>query len=247
MRALIVLPTFQEAENIAVVLPRIRAAAPDADVLVVDDDSPDGTADLAEESAADLGAIKVLRRAAKDGLGRAYLAGFGQAVAGDYDVVVAMDADLSHDPAVIPGLVAAVESGADLAIGSRYIAGGAIPRWPLHRRALSRWGNRYATAALGLPVHDATSGFRCYRTGMLRRIDLETVRSTGYGFQIELVRRIAARGGRLAEVPIVFVDRERGTSKMSSRIVVEAMVFVTSWAVRERMRGLGRRLRHRLH
>ena len=158
-----------------------------------------------------------------------------------------MDADLSHDPAVIPGLVAAVESGADLAIGSRYIAGGAIPRWSLHRRALSRWGNRYATAVLGLPVHDATSGFRCYRTGMLRRIDLETVRSTGYGFQIELVRRIAARGGRLAEVPIVFVDRERGTSKMSSRIVVEAMVFVTSWAVRERMRGLGRRLRHRLH
>ena len=236
MRPLIVLPTYQEAANIVTVLRRIRAAVPTADVLVVDDASPDGTADLAAATSAEVGSIAVLRRAGKAGLGSAYRAGFERGLAEGYDVLVEMDADLSHDPAALPTLLRGVDDGADLVVGSRYVPGGAIPDWRWHRRALSRWGNRYAAAMLDLDVRDATSGFRAYRAAVLRRIDLHTVRADGYGFQIEMAYRVAQAGGTIFEVPIEFVDRTEGTSKMSSRIIVEALVLVTWWGITARLR-----------
>ena len=238
MRAAIVIPTYEEARNIAVLLPRVRAAAPDADVLVVDDASPDGTADLAERVGKELGGVTVMRRTTPRGFGTAVRAGFAWALDRGYDVVVGMDADLSHDPAALPALLQAVEDGADLAVGSRYVAGGVIPQWTAHRRALSRWGNSYATTLLRLPLSDATSGYRAYRASALRAIDLDRVRANGYGFLVEMVYRVARNGGRVAEVPIVFVDRERDGSKMSGRIVVEAVTLVTLWAGRDLLRRL---------
>ena len=229
-RRLVVLPTYREIENIAVVVPRVRAACPEADVLVVDDDSPDGTADRAAEVGA-----HVLRRTGKRGLGPAYADGFAWGLERGYDVFVGMDADLSHDPAALPTFFRLVEDGADMVVGSRYVDGGAIPNWPAHRRGLSRWGNRYATRALRLPVHDATSGYRAFSADILRRIDASALRASGYGFLIELVYRVARAGGRIVETPIVFVDRERGTSKMNSRIIAEAMVLVTLWGIRDRL------------
>lgn len=236
VRTLIVLPTFQEAENIDEVLERARAALPDADVLVVDDNSPDGTADLAEAAGQRLGGrISVLRRPGKAGLGSAYRAGFAVGLREGYDVLVEMDSDLSHDPASLPDLIGAVEAGADLAIGSRYVPGGSIPNWATHRLLLSRWGNRYASAVLGLDVRDATAGFRAYRSTMLARIPLGDIHADGYAFQIEMAYAVTRRGGTITEVPIAFTDRIRGTSKMSGRIVVEAMGLVTWWAVRDRV------------
>ncbi len=234
VRAVVVLPTYQEAANIVPVLRRIRATGR-ADVVVVDDDSPDGTADLAEAVATELGGVHVLRRPGKAGFGPACRAGMAWALDRDYEVVVGMDADLSHDPAQLPDLLEAVAAGADLVVGSRYVPGGVIPTWPVHRRALSRWGNRYATVALRLPLSDATSGYRAYRADALRAIDLDRVRADGYGFLIEMAYRIDRRGGRSAEVPIVFTDRTRDTSKMSLGIVAEAMGLVTLWAVRDRI------------
>lgn len=235
MRTLVVLPTYQEAENIADVLQHVRAAVPAADILVVDDSSPDGTADLARAAAADLGQIEVLVRPAKAGLGQAYRAGFRLGRERGYDVLVEMDSDLSHDPAALPALLEAVEEGADLAIGSRYVPGGSMPNWSWHRRALSRSGNRYAALVLGLHVRDATAGFRAYRADMVGKIDIDSVRADGYGFQIEMAHRVAILGGQIREVPIEFVDRVRGASKMSSRIVVEALLLVTWWGVRDRV------------
>lgn len=234
------MPTFNEAENIETVLRGIRSAAPAAEILVVDDSSPDGTADIAELVAGELGQVHVLRRDVKDGLGRAYITGFHWANERAFDIVVGMDADMSHDPAALPSVVAGVEAGADLVVGSRYVAGGAIPDWPPIRRALSRWGNRYATALLHLPVHDATSGYRAYRASMLEDLELDRIRASGYGFLIELVYRVASSGGRVIEVPIVFKDREFGTSKMSGRIIVEAMALVTLWGLRDVARRLRR-------
>jgi dolichol-phosphate mannosyltransferase len=247
MRTLIVLPTYQEAANVVTVLRRVRATVPAACVLVIDDGSPDGTAELAEGVAAELGGIELTRRPAKAGLGSAYRAGFDWGLSRSFEVLVEMDADLSHDPDDLPRLLAAVEEGADLAVGSRYIAGGSIPAWSWHRRMLSRNGNRYAAAALGLPITDATSGFRAYRASMLAAVDLDTVRADGYAFQIELVHRVARRGGRIAELPIRFTDRTRGRSKMSSRILVEALLLVTWWGLQDRLGGLrraGERLCH---
>ncbi|MDQ1403801.1 MAG: dolichol-phosphate mannosyltransferase [Actinomycetota bacterium] len=235
MRTLVVLPTYNEATNIAVVLDRLRAAVPAADVLVVDDGSPDGTADMADALGVELGQIDVLRRPGKAGLGSAYRAGFRWGMERGYEVMVEMDADLSHDPGALPSLLAAVDGGADLGLGSRYVPGGAIPAWPLHRRLLSRWGNRYAGAVLGLDVRDATGGFRAYRATALEAIDLSRVRAEGYGFQIEMTHRLARADGKIVEVPIQFVDRVRGTSKMSSRIVVEALLLVTWWGLRDRV------------
>jgi glycosyltransferase involved in cell wall biosynthesis len=234
-RTLVVVPTFNEIANISELLHRVRRAAPQADVLVVDDDSPDGTADAAELVAAALGRISVLRRTRKDGLGAAYRAGFAWGRARGYEVLVEIDADLSHDPDVVPVLLSALANGADLAIGSRYVWGGATPDWQLHRRLLSRAGNRYARALLGLGVADATSGFRAYRAPALDRIDLEATRASGYAFQIELTYGVARTGGRIREVAITFQDRERGRSKMSARIAVEALLLVTWWAVRDRV------------
>lgn len=229
------MPTYNEAENILEALTRARAAVPDADLLVVDDGSPDGTADLAEEADADLGRIRVMRRPGKSGLGSAYRAGFRQGLDQGYEVMVEMDSDLSHDPAALPELLAAVENGADLAIGSRYVPGGSIPDWTWHRRLLSRGGNRYAGLILGLEVRDATAGYRAYRAEALARIDLDLIKADGYGFQIEMAYVVARNGGRIVEVPITFSDRVAGTSKMSGGIVVEALLLVTWWAVRDRL------------
>jgi len=237
VRALIVLPTYNEADNIAEVLRRARAAAPSADILVVDDSSPDGTAEIAKAMGAEVGGVDVLSRPAKSGLGSAYRDGFRIGRERGYDALMEMDSDLSHDPADIPRLLDALDRGADLAIGSRYIPGGQIPDWPWHRRALSKYGNRYSAVMLSLDVHDATAGFRAYRSDVLGRIHLETVRADGYGFQIEMAHRVALVGGTIVEVPIQFVDRRLGTSKMSSRIVVEALALVTWWGVKQRLTG----------
>jgi glycosyltransferase involved in cell wall biosynthesis len=232
-----VLPTYQEATNIVTVLQRIRSAVPMADVLVVDDNSPDGTADLADVAGRELGGISVLRRPGKAGLGSAYRAGFAEGLARGVDVLIEMDADLSHDPSDLPRLLRPLLQGtADLAIGSRYIVGGSIPEWPIHRRALSRWGNRYAAAMLRLDVGDVTAGFRAYRADMLRKIDLGTVSTDGYGFQIDMTYRVARLHGRIVELPIHFSDRVRGTSKMSSRIIIEALAAVTWWGIRDRLK-----------
>ena len=229
------LPTYNEAANIAEVLRRVKAAVPAADVLVVDDSSPDGTAGVARAVGDEVGGVDVLSRPAKSGLGSAYRAGFRVGFDRGYDALVEMDSDLSHDPAALPTLLQALEEGADLAVGSRYIPGGSIPHWSWHRRALSRWGNRYAAFMLSLDVTDATSGFRAYRSGMVERIDIDSVRADGYGFQIEMAHRVARGGGRIVEVPIEFVDRRDGTSKMSSWIVIEALGLVTWWGLKERL------------
>jgi dolichol-phosphate mannosyltransferase len=172
-------------------------------------------------------------RAGKSGLGSAYRDGFTEGLRRGYQVLVAMDSDLSHDPASLPRLLRAIDDGADLAVGSRYVAGGSIPQWSVWRRALSRWGNRYAGRMLALPLADATSGFRAYRAAIVAKLDLESVRSDGYGFQIEMAYRIAAVGGMIVELPIAFIDRRRGTSKMSLSIVVEAFTLVTWWGLSE--------------
>jgi dolichol-phosphate mannosyltransferase len=241
MSALVVLPTYQEAENIRDVLTRVRAAVPEAHILVVDDGSPDGTADLAAEAAADLGQIDVLRRAEKSGLGPAYRAGFTWGLERGHDVLVEMDADLSHDPEVLPQLIGAVTDGtADLAIGSRYVPGGAVPGWPTNRRLLSMWGNRYIGLMLRMPVRDATAGFRAYRRSIIEKIGLERVRADGYGFQIEMAYEVSKAGGTILEIPITFRDRIRGESKMSPNIVTEALVLVTRWGIRDRVNRIRR-------
>jgi dolichol-phosphate mannosyltransferase len=235
VRAFISVPTYREAENIEELLRRLRAAVPDAHILVVDDGSPDGTAEIAEKLGASLGEIEVLRRPGKLGLGAAYRAGHAVGLARGYDVMVQIDADLSHAPEALPALLAAVRDGADLAVGSRYVQGGATPNWAVHRHALSRWGCRYSSWALRLGMRDATAGYRAYRASALRAMQFETTRSNGYTFQIEMTYRLVQAGGRVAEVPITFTDRERGTSKMSGRIVVEAMLLVTLWGMRDRV------------
>jgi len=243
VRTLVITPTYVEAENIDEFLRRARAALPSADILVVDDNSPDGTAGIAEAAAAELGGIDVLRRPVKQGLGSAYRAGFAIGLEKGYDALVQIDADLSHDPAVLPDLLREVESGADLAIGSRYVPGGEIPHWPWFRRALSRYGNLYAAFVLGTGVKDATSGYRAYRADTLKSIDYATTRSKGYGFQIETEYRVHVWGGRITEVPIVFTDRVRGYSKMSWFIFAEELLLVSWWGVRDRARRLWRRIR----
>ncbi len=238
MRPLIVLPTYNESANIERALRRIRAALPGGGVLVVDDSSPDGTADLAEKLGEELGGIEVLRRPRKAGLGSAYRAGFAWGLQRGWDVLVEMDADLSHEPEALPALVAPLAGGVDLSVGSRYVPGGEIPNWPWHRRLLSRGGNVYAAALLGLHVTDSTSGFRAYLADILRRIDLDAVHADGYGFQIEMVHQVLLHGGTVTEVPIRFVDRTAGTSKMSMHIVVEALALVTLWGLRRAVAAL---------
>lgn len=237
MRALVVMPTYQEAANIATVLRRVRSAVPTCTVLVVDDNSPDGTADLADVVAGEVGSIEVLRRREKNGLGSAYRAGFAWGLEHDFEILVEMDADLSHDPAALPTLLRPVRAGtADLVIGSRYVPGGSIPDWKWHRRMLSAAGNRYAAAMLGLDVKDLTAGYRAYSAAILRRIDLATVSTDGYGFQIDMAYRVCRAGGVVQEVPIAFTDRTEGTSKMSSRIIAEALLNVTYWGIRDRVK-----------
>ncbi|MCB9761230.1 MAG: polyprenol monophosphomannose synthase [Alphaproteobacteria bacterium] len=223
--ALVILPTYNERENLPVVVPQVLGVLPRAHVLVVDDLSPDGTGDLADALAAGEPRVHVLHRAGLRGLGPAYLAGFRWALARDYRCVFEMDADLSHPPRYLPDLLRALE-GADLVLGCRYMPGGGIQGWGPHRLLLSRAGNRYARAVLGLPYRDLTGGFKCFRRAVLEALDLEAVRSRGYGFQIELTWRAHRAGFRVAEVPIVFPDRERGVSKMSAAILHEATLEV---------------------
>jgi dolichol-phosphate mannosyltransferase len=235
VKPLVVLPTYDEAENIVEVLELVRTAAPEADVLVVDDASPDGTADLAAGWGREHGGVTVLRREGKQGLGSAYRAGFAHGLEHGYGVLVEMDSDLQHDPAMLPALIHAVEDGADLAIGSRYVPGGQVPGWKASRRLISQGGNLYAALVLGLHVRDSTAGFRAYSASALGRIHLDAVRADGYGFQVEMAYLVDRNGGRIVEVPITFGDRVRGTSKMSGRIVVEALVLVTWWGIRDRL------------
>ncbi len=244
MNVLVVLPTYNESDNIETVLRRVRDALPDGTVLVVDDGSPDGTAELAERVGKELGGIELLRRHAKAGLGSAYRAGFRWGLDRGFDACVEMDADLSHDPGALPTLVAPLERGFELAIGSRYVDGGSIPNWAWHRRLLSRGGNVYASGLLGLGVTDSTSGFRAYAAPLLDRLDLDAIRADGYGFQIEMTYRAKQAGAPVVEVPIRFVDREEGESKMSMTIVVEALGLVTWWGLQRLVRA-GRRAAHR--
>jgi dolichol-phosphate mannosyltransferase len=237
-RPLVVLPTYLEAANIAEALERIRAALPAAEVLVVDDGSPDGTADKAEAEAGRLGGIHVLRRPGKGGLGSAYRDGFAWGLARNFDSLIEMDADLSHDPAALPDLLRPLGEGADLVIGSRYVPGGSTPDWPKKRALLSRAGNRYAGFMLGFDVRDSTAGFRAYSADLLGKLRLDTIRAEGYAFQIEMTRAIHQAGGVIREVPIAFFDRVEGTSKMSGRIVVEALALVTWWGLWDRVGSL---------
>jgi dolichol-phosphate mannosyltransferase len=220
-RATVCLPTYNERENLERM---IRALEPlGVGVLVIDDNSPDGTGELADRLAAQLPFVAVLHRERKEGLGPAYIAGFRRALADGAELVLEMDCDFSHDPADVPRLIAAAEAGADLALGSRYVPGGSIPNWGLARRAVSAAGNVYARLLLGSPIHDLTGGFKCFRREVLERLDLEAVHSKGYAFQIEVTYRAARMGFRIVEVPIRFVDREHGGSKMSRTIVLEAV------------------------
>lgn len=233
MRTLVVLPTFEEAANIREAIVRLRAALPDADVLVVDDNSPDGTADIAKAAAEELGRVDVSVRPGKAGLGSAYRHGFELALERGYDAVVQMDADLSWSESALPAMLAQLESGRDLVIGSRYVPGGSIPHWPWHRRAMSRYGNRYACVVLGLPIHDATSGFRAIKASALRANNLFATRSRGYGFMIETAYRMHRGGADIAEVPVTFVDRVRGQSKLSLGVAVEELALATGWGLRD--------------
>jgi dolichol-phosphate mannosyltransferase len=248
MRPLVVVPTYNESANIERLLHRIDECLPGAGILVVDDGSPDGTAGLVKAVAAKLPDVYLLSRAGKSGLGSAYRAGFAWGLERGYDAFVEIDADFSHDPAALPSLVAPLAEGLDLAIGSRYIEGGSIPNWAWHRHLLSRGGNIYASRVLGLGVADATAGYRVYSAAILRRLDLDRIRAEGYGFQIEMTYRAKQHGAAITEVPISFVDREAGESKMSSVIVFEALGLVTWWGlgrlgrgVRRFMTGAGRR------
>ncbi len=235
----VVVPTYQEADSLPETLTRLRAAVPAADVLVVDDASPDGTGALADDRAAADPAISVLHRAGKNGLGAAYRDGFEWALARDYDVVVEMDADGSHLPEELPRLLTALqEHDADLVIGSRWVDGGEVLNWPWYRKAISRGGTWYARLMMTLPVHDATAGYRAFRAEALRTVRYGDVASQGYCFQIDMTHRVHAAGLRLAEVPVTFVERVAGSSKMSGAIVREALWRVTWWGLALRWRRL---------
>ena len=235
MRSVVVLPTYNEAENVGLLLRAIRAAAPDTDVLVVDDNSPDGTGGVAEEVGAEVGNVEVIHRAGKDGLGSAYREGFARVLTEGYDIVVSMDADFSHDPERIPEFLSAIGDGADLVIGSRYVTGGGTTDWPVHRQLLSKWGNAYTRSILGVVARDCTSGYRAYRATALAAIDPTSTSAEGYAVLTELVRRLTTNGSVIVERPIIFRDRTRGKSKMSGRIIVESMLLVTRWGIADRI------------
>jgi dolichol-phosphate mannosyltransferase len=232
-RVLVIIPTYNEHENLELIIGRLHAAVPTADVLVVDDGSPDGTGKIADAMAEEDGRVHVLHRTAKAGLGAAYIAGFEWGLAAQYGVLVEMDADGSHAPEQLPSLLGALEH-ADLVLGSRWVPGGTVVNWPRHREALSRGANLYTRLALGLGLRDATGGYRAYKREVLETIDYEAVASEGYCFQIDLAWRALRSGYRVTEVPITFAERERGKSKMSGAIVREALLRVTQWGVHHR-------------
>lgn len=236
MRVLVIVPTYNESENIRTVAGAVRAHG--FDLLVVDDGSPDGTGAIADTLAEDDPGIRVLHRKVKSGLGPAYGAGFEHGLELGYEILCEMDADFSHDPQDLPRLVEAVEAGADLAIGSRYVPGGGAVGWPWYRRVLSRGGNIYASALLGISVNDATAGFRAFRDTTLRKINPQSCEASGYGFQVEMAWRTEQAGLEIVEVPITFRDRVFGESKMNSMIALEAILLITQWGIKRR---LGRR------
>lgn len=228
-RVTVVIPTYNERENLAHIVPAVTHQG--YRVLVVDDNSPDGTGELAKRLADEDSRVSTLHRRNKEGLGPAYAAGFDRALDDGAEVIVEMDADFSHDPTDLPRLIAAVDRGADLAIGSRYVEGGSTPDWPLLRRLISRGGNAYARFMLGLSVRDATAGFRAFRSEALRRLPYRRAEASGYGFQVEMAWHASKEGLTIVEIPIAFHDRAQGTSKMGPDIVKEAMVLVTSWGI----------------
>jgi dolichol-phosphate mannosyltransferase len=243
-RVVVVIPTYDEAENLAWIVGRMRAAQPDVDVLVVDDGSPDGTGRIADELAAADPAVGVVHRTSKAGLGAAYLHGFRVALDAGYDVIGEMDADGSHQPEQLHRLLDAVHH-ADLVLGSRWVPGGSVVNWPVRRELLSRGGNLYVRLLLGIDVRDATAGFRLFRRATLEKIDLQGVQSTGYVFQTDMVARTLAAGLAVREVPIEFVERVRGDSKMSGAVATESLRRITAWGLRQRAaqarHGWGRR------
>ena len=233
----LILPTYNEADNlenmVRAALPRLAEASPEHHILVVDDNSPDGTGGIADRLAAEIDEVEVLHRPGKQGLGRAYLAGFERALDQGAERLIEMDCDFSHDPADLPRLIRAADD-ADLVLGSRYVPGGGVERWGVVRRALSRWGSLYAQVLLGLHLRDLTGGFKCFRRSVLERLDLEGIAADGYGFQIEMTYHAVQAGFRVVEVPIVFRDRRVGQSKMSARIALEAVWKVPALRVRGR-------------
>jgi dolichol-phosphate mannosyltransferase len=242
-KIVVLIPTYNERENLPLIVSRLRAAVPTADVLVLDDSSPDGTGAVADQLAADDGQVQVLHRKSKEGLGAAYLAGFAWALDRGYDALVEMDADGSHQPEQLPTLLAAL-ANADVVLGSRWVHGGSVVNWPISRKALSVGANLYTRVLLGMPIGDATGGFRVYRASALRSLDLHDVASAGYCFQVDLVWRAVRRGLSVVEVPITFVEREIGESKMSEGIVREALRNITMWGASYRLgqvRSLARR------
>ncbi|MCQ1950230.1 polyprenol monophosphomannose synthase [Arthrobacter jinronghuae] len=238
MRVLTIIPTYNEIESLPITLKRLRDAVPDSDVLIADDNSPDGTGGYADEAAANDPKVHVLHRKGKEGLGAAYIAGFRWGLERGYDILVEMDADGSHRPEELPRLLEASKAGADLVIGSRWVTGGSVVNWPLHRKLLSRAGSTYSRFMLGIPVRDITAGYRAFRRGTLEQLDLGAVESVGYGFQVDMTFRVARLGLKITEVPITFVERELGDSKMSGNIVVEAMANVTRWGLSARWQKL---------
>ncbi|MCX4552328.1 polyprenol monophosphomannose synthase [Streptomyces sp. NBC_01387] len=239
-KALVIIPTYNEAENIKPIVARVRAAVPEADILVADDNSPDGTGKIVDEIATEDHQVHVLHRQGKEGLGAAYLAGFRWGIEHEYGVLVEMDADGSHQPEELPRLLTALK-GADLVLGSRWMPGGRVVNWPKSREMLSRGGSTYSRLLLGVPIRDVTGGFRAFRKETLEELGLDEVSSQGYCFQVDLARRAVEAGCHVVEVPITFVEREIGDSKMSRDIVVEALWRVTAWGVGSRAgRLLGR-------
>lgn len=232
-RVAVLIPTYNERENLPLIVARVRECVPDVDVVVLDDNSPDGTGQVADELAAADPKVTVIHRQGKEGLGAAYLAGFRWALDQGYDAVVEMDADGSHRPEDLPAMLEAAKD-ADLVIGSRYVRGGTVVNWPLSRKAISMGGNLYIRAILGMPVNDATAGYRVYRAGTLRRIGLDDVESAGYVFQTDLTVRTVRAGLRVVEVPITFIEREIGESKMDGDVVKESMRRITGWGLEHR-------------
>ena len=243
-RIVVIIPTFNELTTLPLIVSRVRSSVPEAHILVADDNSPDGTGRLADELAASDDHIHVMHRLGKEGLGAAYLAGFAWALQEGYDVVVEMDADGSHQPEQLPRLLDALRS-ADLVLGSRWVPGGRTENWPKSRQFIYRGATAYTRLMLGMPVHDATGGYRAFRADTLRRLDLHEVASQGYCFQIDLAWRATQRGMRVVEVPITFVERVSGSSKMSRKIVAEALWRVTVWGVDDKVTRVRRRAHER--